>query len=93
MQNIRRIFIYLIDGIDAARMIRHGDHRLNFRKINLDHTVIISGIRRRKSLISLRPAVDGKIFFRFFIGFPDGRKAGGLGRHDVDADPIIHGKT
>ena len=74
-------------------MERHGDHRLNGRQIDLDHTVVVSHFTRIEFLIISRTAVDIKEVLHFIISLPDGRQACGLGSHDIYTDTEISGKS
>ncbi len=71
-------------------MERQGDHRLDARKIDGHRAVVIGGLRGGQFFIVALSAVRAQVFVRLFVGFPNRRKAGRFGRHDVDPDAVIH---
>ena len=88
-QDIIQIRLQLIDGVSIARMKRHGDHRPDLTQVDLHTPIIVSRVTRLKLLIILAAPVDLIELLDLFIRLPDGRKAGGLGRHDIDTDTEI----
>ena len=74
-------------------MKRERDHGLHAGEIDDDRAVVIGGLGDRELFIVALPAVDAEVFLRLFVRLPDGRKAGRLRRHHVDADAVIHGEV
>ena len=91
-QNVAQICVYFFDRIHVARMERHCDHRLDLAKVDLDRTIVIRAVFRFQFFVSVCSSVNLIEILHFLVSLPDGGKAGGLRRHDIDPDPEISGK-
>ena len=67
-------------------------HGLEFREVDFDAAVIVRAFFHAQRAVSVRPAVDGEIFFDLLVRLPDGAQTCRLGRHHVDTDAEIHRK-
>ena len=76
------------DGL--GRMEGKRRHGLEFREVDFDAAVIIRTLFDAQRAVSVRPAVDGEIFFDLLVRLPDGAQTCRLGRHHVNADAEIH---
>ena len=83
------VFVQFPDGEGVGGVEGEGDHRLDSREVNLDQPVVVGGGAGTELFIAVPVAVNFVIFADGVVGFPDGGEAGGLGRHDVDAQPEI----
>ena len=70
-------------------MERHGYHRLDLRKINVYHTIIISNRTGVHLLIALRTVMCLIPCLDLVVSLPYGRKTGRLGGHYIYSDSEI----
>ena len=89
MENICKVGIDILDGVDIGRMERHGDHRLDFTQIDVYKTVIVSDCARLQFPEVITSSVDIVELFDLVIGSPDRREAGCLCRHNIDSDTEV----
>ncbi len=92
MKDIGKIGLDLSHRISIGRVEGHGNHGTDFGEVNFNGPVVVGCVSGLKFLIGSFPSVDFVEFLRLLIRLPDGGKAGGLSRHDVDPDPVVHGK-
>ena len=89
MENICKVGIDILDGVDIGRMERHGDHRLDLAQIDVYKTVIVSDCARIQFPEVITSSVDIVELFDLVIGSPDRREAGCLCRHNIDSDTEV----
>ncbi|MPM98523.1 hypothetical protein SDC9_145711 [bioreactor metagenome] len=70
-------------------MERQRDHRLDRRKIDFDHRIVVRDAAGLGLAVHFLATMDFIIFAHPRVSLPDRRKARGLGRHHVDAVPKI----
>ena len=70
-------------------MERQRNHGLDAGQVDLDATVVIGDIGRLELAVVVTAAVHGEERVCVFVSRPDGREAGGLGGHDIDAITVV----
>ena len=92
VQDVLGVLQQFADGDGVAGMHGQGDGALHGGKINVHAAVIIGHVGGLHLLEGFGTAVDGQVFLGGGVGFPDGRPAGSLGGHHVDAVAVFHGQ-
>ena len=92
LQNLFRVGFQFADWVSVAGVHRQGDHALNGGQIQLNAAVIVGHIGGLQFLVGLGAVVLLKILLRGIVSLPDGRPAGRLGRHDINAVAVISAK-
>ena len=90
VQQLVRMGEELADGIGVGRVERQRDHRLDRVERDVHHAVVIRALLHLQRAVRLPAAVHGEVFLHARIRLPDGRKAGRLRGHHVDAVAEIH---
>ena len=93
IQIAMRIRLQLADGYCVGRMERQSDHRLDLGQIQLHHVIVVSPLLRLQGEVLIATTVIIQVGLCLAIGGPNGGQAGGLGRHDIDADALVHGQS
>ena len=93
LQNFFGVGFQLADGVGVARVHRQRDHALNSGEVQLDAAVVVGNIGGFQLFVGFGAVVLLEILLRHSVGLPDGRPAGGLGGHDIDAVAIVGGKV
>ena len=70
-----------------------GDHGLHLVQLYGDHAVVVCAVSRGHLPVAVPAAQQGQSGFGLLIGLPHGGQAGGLGGHDINARPVVHGQT
>ena len=86
---ILKICVKLIYCVYVAWVERKSNHRLNKRKVNINHAVIICNISRLLIFKVLCSAVCFIPLLSFVVCFPYGGKAGSFGCHNVNAVSVV----
>ena len=89
VQDVLEVLVELVDGEAVRGVERQRDHGFDARQIDLDAAVVVGDIGGLELAVVALAAVLGEERAGVLVGRPDGAKAGGLGRHDVDAVAIV----
>ena len=72
VQNVHKIFIQFVDGVNIARVERHRDHRFDLIQLYHHHAVVISDISRIQLFIIAASSVNLVEIADLIVGSPDG---------------------
>ena len=92
VQNVRGVLLKLVDGVGVAGVHGHGNGALHGGQVYVYAAVVVGNLRRLQLFVGLGAAMNGEVTLGLLIGDPDGGPAGGLGGHDVNGVPVLHGK-
>ena len=87
------VFAELADRVGVGGMEGQRDHRLDSGKIDLHQPVVHRALLRVQRRIFLRAQMGFIPALHLLVGLPDRGKAGGFGRHDVDAVAVFDGEV
>ena len=84
------IALQRVDRQRLRRMERQRDHALDLVQPHRHHRIVVRAVRERQRTERFRPADRFIVILHGFVRDPDRAEAAHFGRHDVDADPVVH---
>ena len=91
VEDVGEVGVELVDGKAVGGVEGQRDHGLDLGEVHAHAALVVGHAGRGQRAEVLLAAVLGQELARLVVGHPDGRQAGGLGGHDVDAVAVVAG--
>ena len=95
VQDVLEIGVELVDRVDARGVEGERNHGAHLGEVHAHAALVVGDLAGAELTVVGLATVYAQEFAGLVVGHPDGRQAGGLGRHDVDAvaEVAVHARN